>query len=143
MTFARTLRILWAAICMGGGLALAVFGGLVTTGGGGSLADHAEGAFYVAAFVALGGLLGAFALLRLMESRLLRAGSEAEAESLVQSYGLAALAVLDGVAVASGVAAFLTGDLLPLAFGAPLFAFAWLTWPSDERVARWRALRQR
>ena len=46
-------------------------------------------------------------------------------------------------AIASGVAAFLTGELLVLAFGMMLFAFALLTWPSDDRVAYWLALGQR
>ena len=122
---------------------LAVFGGLVVSGSGGSLGEHGEAAFYTVALVGLVGLIGAFALLRRMEGRLLQAGSDAEAESVVQSYGVAALAAVEGVAVAGGVAAFLSGDLLPLAFGAPLFAFAWLTWPSDARVAHWLALRQR
>lgn len=143
MSAARTLRFLWAAICAGGALVLVVFGGLVVAGHGGSLGEHAEAAFYATALVGMAGLVGAFALLRLMERRLLDAGSDAEAEGLVQSFGVAALAAVEGVAVASGVAAFLTGDLLPLAFGAPLFAFTWLTWPSDARVAHWLALRQR
>ena len=100
MTTARTLRFLWAAICSGGALVLAVFGGLVVSGSGGSLGEHGEAAFYTVALVGLVGLIGAFALLRRMEGRLLQAGSDAEAESVVQSYGVAALAAVEGVAVA-------------------------------------------
>ena len=141
-SFAQRLRILWLAICMGGALILLIFGWLVASGQSSPapLADSAESVFYVVAFLSIGALGMALLLIRTMESRLLQATSEAEAKQTVQTLGLAALAAVDATAVGSAVAAFLTGDLLILAFGVPLFAFAALTWPSDGRVAHWLSL---
>ena len=138
--FARTLRILWAAICVGGAVVLVVMGGLATTAGT-ALPELAQEAFYLVALASLGGLGAALFLVRTMEGRLIQAGSDAEAQAIIRSMGVSALALVDATAVAAGVAAFLTGDLLVLAFGFPLFAFAWMTWPSDGRVARWLAMR--
>lgn len=108
-----------------------------------ALATHSDTAFYVVALLGVGALAAAFALVRRMENRLLAAGSDAEAEAAVRSYGVAALAVAEVPALAGAVAALLTGSLLPLAFGVPLFAFAALVWPSDDRVAGWLGLRHR
>lgn len=135
--FAQRLRILWISICMGGALILAVMGWMAASGQGGTLADSAETVFYLVAFLSISALGAALFLIRTMESRLLQTTSEAEAKGTIQSLGLAALAAVDASAVGSAVAAFLTGDLLVLAFGVPLFAFAALTWPSDGRVTRW------
>ena len=139
-SFARLLRILWGAICAGGAVVLAVMGGLARTAGT-ILPEHAESAFYLTALVSMAGLGAALWLIRSMEGRLIQAGSDAEAQAIVRSNGIAALGIVDATAIVAAVAAFLTGDLLVLAFGAPLFAFAWLTWPSDARVARWLAMR--
>ncbi|WP_420456348.1 hypothetical protein [Rubrivirga sp.] len=139
---ARPLRILWGAICASGALAMAVLGALAVTGEP-PLPQAAEGAFYASALLSVGTIAGAFALARAMEGRLLRAGSDAEAAGLVRTFGVAALAVAEVPTLAGAAAAFLTGDLMPLAFGVPLFAFAWLTWPSDGRVAHWLSLRER
>ena len=140
---ARTLRTLWAAVCLAGAAALGVFGALAATATSPPLAEHADLVFYATAAVGMAGLAAGFGLLRAMETRLNRAGSDAEAGAALRTYGLMALAAVEGSAVAAGVGALLSGDLLPLAFGAPLFAFAWLTWPSDGRVAHWLALRRR
>lgn len=139
--FAQRLRILWLSICTGGALILAVMGWMAASGQGGGLADSAETVFYLVAFLSISTLGMALFLIRTMESRLLQATSEAEAKGTIQSLGLAALAAVDATAVGSAVAAFLTGDLLVLAFGVPLFAFAALTWPSDGRVTRWLEMR--
>lgn len=142
MPTARLLRVLWSAICASGLLLMVVFGALADRETA-PLADSAEGAFYVVALVAFAATAGAFALVRAMETRLLRAGSDAEAEGVVRSLGIAALAVAELPAICAGVAAFLTGDPLVLAFGATLFGFAALTWPSDDRVAHWLGLHRR
>ncbi|MEO0557841.1 MAG: hypothetical protein AAF170_06630 [Bacteroidota bacterium] len=135
--FAQRLRILWISICMGGALILAIMGWMAASGQGGTLSDSAETVFYLVAVLSIGALGAALFLIRTMESRLLQTTSEAEAKGTIQSLGLAALATVDASAVGSAVAAFFTGDLLVLAFGMPLFAFAALTWPSDGRVLRW------
>ncbi|GAB5535431.1 MAG: hypothetical protein Rubg2KO_16800 [Rubricoccaceae bacterium] len=135
--FAQRLRILWLSICAGGALILVIMGWMAASGQGGTLADSAETVFYLIALLSIGALGMALFLIRTMETRLHQAASEAEGKGTIQSLGLAALAAVDASAVGSAVAAFLTGDLLILAFGAPLFAFAALTWPSDGRVTRW------
>ena len=139
--FAQRLRILWLAVCAGGTLILVIMGGLAASGEvEPTLADNAEGVFYAVAFLSIGALGMALFLIRTMESRLLQATSVAEAKQTVQTLGLAALATVDATAVGAAVAAFLTGDLLVLAFGVPLFSFAALTWPSDARVMHWLSL---
>jgi hypothetical protein len=140
---ASTLRILWLGIC-GGALALmAVMGWLATTSGDAPLAESRDLVFYGVALVAVAATAGAFALFRAMEGRLLQAGSDAEAAGLIRSFGIPALATAELPAILGAVGAFLTGELLTLAFGATLFAFAWLTWPSDDRLGYWLSLRQR
>ncbi|MGB3541437.1 hypothetical protein, partial [Rubrivirga sp.] len=64
------------------------------------------------------------------------------AQGALRMFGVAALAAAEVPTLASAIAAFLTGDLLTLAFALPLFAFAWLTWPSDDRVMQWLAMRR-
>ncbi len=140
---AQPLRIVWGAVCTGAALALGVMGWLAVQADAHALAEHAEGAFYAVAFLGLAGTAGAFALVQRMERKLATAGSDAEAEATIRTHGVAALAVAEVPALAGAVAALLTGDLLALAFGVPLFAFAALLWPSDDRVAGWLALRRR
>ena len=141
--FARTLRILWLGICGGALAVMAVMGWLAATSGTAPLADSRDLVFYGVALVAVAATAGAFALLRAMEGRLLRAGSDAEAAALVRSFGVPALATAELPALLGAVGAFLTGELFTLALGATLFAFAWLTWPSDDRVGYWLSLRHR
>ena len=140
--FARLLRIVWLAVCAGGVLILVVMGGLAATTIEPTLSDARDGVFYGVALLAMAATAGAFALIRTMENRLFQAGSEAEAQQTVRSFGIAALAMAELPAILGAVGALLTGELLTLAFGATLLAFAWLTWPSDDRVAAWLALRQ-
>ena len=139
-TIARTLRLLWLAVCAGGGLAMGVLGGLAVSQPP-AMPEAAEGAFYAVALLSALALAGAFWLVRRMEERLARAASEIEAEAMIRGYGLAALAAAEVPTLAAAVAAFLTGDVLTLALGVPLFLFAALTWPSDGRVGYWLALR--
>ena len=141
LSIARPLRVVWLAVCAGGALAMGVMGGIATAAGRAPMPEHAEGAFYAVALVSVASLAGALALVRAMEGRLARAGSDAEAQRALMGYGVAALAAAEVPAVAGALAAVLTGDLLALAFGVPLFAFAWLTWPSDGRVGYWLSLR--
>lgn len=138
-TLALPLRIVWLAVCAGAAVAVGVFGALAASRPA-PMPEHAEAAFYAAALISVVGTAAAFALQRAMEARLLRAGSDAEAERALRLFGVASLAAAEVPALAGAVAAFLTGDLLSLAFVVPFFAFAWLTWPSDDRVAHWLAL---
>ena len=141
--FARTLQTLWLGICGGALAVMVVMGWLAATSGPAPFADSRDLAFYGVALVAVAATAGAFALVRAMEGRLLQAGSEAEAQQAVRSFGVAALATAELPALLGAVGAFLTGDLLTLAFGATLFAFGWITWPSDGRVGYWLSLRHR
>lgn len=141
--FARTLRILWLGICGGALGIMVVLGWLAATSGDAPLAESRDLVFYGVALATVGATVGAFALFRRMETRLLQAGSDAEAAGLVRSFGIPALATAEVPAILGAVGAFLSGELLTLAFGATLFAFAWLTWPSDDRVGYWLSLRQR
>ena len=138
---ARSLRVVWLAVCAGAGVALGVMGALAVGARRPPMPEHAQAAFYTVAGLSVISLAGAFWLARRMEERLLRAGSDAHAERVVRGYGVAALAAAEVPVLAGALAALLTGDLLALAFGAPLFAFAWLTWPSDGRVGYWLSLR--
>ena len=142
-SFAAPLRVVWLAVCAGGAVAMGTMGAMAVVSDRAPLPEHAEGAFYVVALLSMAALAIAFALVRRMEGRLGRAESDAQAERAVLSYGAAALAAATVPALAGALAALLTGDLLALAFGAPLFAFAWLIWPSDGRVAYWLGLRHR
>ena len=141
--FARRLRVLWAAICASAALIVLVMGSVAASSEAPPLADRAEAAFYLVALVGIAGLGAGLYLIRSMETQLAHAGSDAEARQTLQTMGILALAVVESTAVLAGAAAVVTGDLLVLAFAAPLFAFAWLTWPSDGRVMHWLSLRTR
>lgn len=141
-TVARPLRVVWGAVCASAALVLVVVGGLGVTGEP-PMPEAAETAFYTAALLSAAATAGAFALQRAMEGRLLRAGSDAEAATTLRGFGIASLAAAELPAMVAAVAAFLTGDALVLALGATVFAFAWLTWPSDGRVGYWLSLRHR
>lgn len=141
-TIARPLRVVWGAVCASAALVLVVVGGFGASRAA-PMPEAAEVAFYTAALLSVVATAGAFALQRAMETRLLRAGSEAEAEAALRTYGVASLAAAEVPALVAAVAAFLTGDAFVLALGATVFAFAWLTWPSDGRVGYWLSLRHR
>ena len=141
---ALPLRVVWAAVLGGAVLAMgamAWLSALRTTAA--PLAERSDVSFYVVALIGVAGTAGAFALVHRMERRLREAGSGAEAERALRLHTVAALAAAEVPALAAALAAFLTGDLLTLAFGAPLFAFAALLWPSDDRVAGWLGARRR
>ena len=140
---ALPLRIVWLAV-LGG--AVAAIGTMTWLSAVRStpapLAERAEGAFYVVALIGVAGTAAAFALVHRMAGRLQTAGSDAEAERTVRWHGVAALAAAEVPALAGAIAVFLTGDFLALAFAVPLFAFAALLWPSDDRVAQWLGARR-
>ena len=139
-TMARPLRLIWAAVCVGGGMMMVVLGGLAASQPP-ALPEHAETFFYSLALLSAVGLAVAFWTIRRMEERLAVAGSDAEAQALVRTSGIVALAAAEVPTLAAAVATFLTGDVLTLALGVPLFLFAALTWPSDGRVGYWLSLR--
>lgn len=137
---ARPLQALWGALCAGGLAALGVLTALAVSQPDPPMADWADAAFYACAVYGVVALAVAFWLLRRMESRLSAAPSDAAALAVVRTHGVAAMAAVESSAVLAGVVAFLTGNLLALAFGVPLVAFTALTWPSPRRVAGWLAL---
>ena len=139
---ARPLRALWGALTAGGLTALVALTalGIVQSPPAPSLADTA---FYVCAVYGVVALGVAFALLRRMQDRASEAPSDAAAIATIRGHGAAALAAVESSAVLAGAVVFLTGNVLAVAFGIPLVAFAAITWPTEERVAGWLALRRR
>ena len=139
---ARPLRALWGALTAGGLTALVALTalGTVQSPPAPSLADTA---FYVCAVYGVVALGVAFALLRRMQDRASEAPSDAAAIATIRGHGAAALAAVESSAVLAGAVVFLTGNVLAVAFGIPLVAFAAITWPTEERVAGWLALRRR
>ena len=139
---ARPLRALWGALTAGGLTALVALTtlGTVQSPPAPSLADTA---FYVCAVYGVVALGVAFALLRRTQDRASEAQSDAAAIATIRGHGAAALAAVESSAVLAGAVVFLTGNVLAVAFGIPLVAFAAITWPTEERVAGWLALRRR
>ena len=139
---ARPLRALWGALTAGGLTALAALTalGIVQSPPSPNLADQA---FYVCAIYGVVALGAAFALLRRMQTRVANTPSDAAAVATIRGHGVAALAAVESSAVLAGAVVFLTGNVLAVAFGIPLVAFAAITWPTEERVAGWLALRRR
>lgn len=123
----RTLRTLWGAIAAGGGVILAAMGGLAVTQPP-SLPDAGQAAFFGVAVLSLAGLAGALAIMRTLENRETRTPAEVMQRALV---------AVDATVIVAAVAAFLTGDVLALAFGVPLFGFVAVFWPTEARVERW------
>ena len=140
-TIARSLRRVWLAVC-GGALALmAALAGLAVAQPP-PMPEYAEAFFYGLALLSAVALAGAFWMISQMEERLPRTGSDAEAERFIRTSGVVALAAANVPTLGAALATVLTGDILTLALGVPLFLFAALTWPSDGRVGYWLALRQ-
>ena len=136
-TAARPLRALWGALTAGGLSALIVLTVLGASETEHAMASQADAAFYACALYGVAALAVAFWLLRRMETRAASAPTAAAALATVRGHGVAALAAVESSAVLAGVVVFLTGNVLAVAFGVPLAAFAWLTWPTEARVARW------
>ena len=138
----RVLAVVWLAVTMGVVLLVAVMSYLVSTGVAGGMEDGAL-LFYLNAAISAGAIAGAFAVQRGLEARLPRTGSYAEAAALIRTRAILSAAVMEGSAFFAGVAAFLTGELINLAFVVPFFAFVLLFFPSEGRYAYWLALRRR
>jgi heme/copper-type cytochrome/quinol oxidase subunit 1 len=102
-----------------------------------AMPEYADAAFYVVALLSAVATAGALAVMRAMETRASAAPDPDAALAAVRSLGIVALAMAEAPALAAGVAAFLTGDLLTLAFLVPFLAVVALTWPTADRVAHW------
>ena len=135
--FARSLRTLWAAITVGGLMALTVLTVLGVTRGDHALANRADAAFYACAVYSAVALGVAFWLLSRLPARVDAAPSDAVAGASLRASAVAAMAAAESSAILAGAAVFLTGNMLVAAFGVPFVAFAALTWPTDARVAAW------
>ncbi len=118
-------------------MALAVLSVLGATQAEHALAGRADAAFYACALYSVAALAVAFWLVGRMERQAAAAPSEGAALAVVRTHGVAAMAAVESSAVLAGLAVFLTGNVMAVAFGVPLLAFAWLTWPTDARVAGW------
>jgi hypothetical protein len=125
----RTLPLLWAAIGAGGLLAAVVL--TLVAPDPPAMPDAADLAFYAAAVASLTATGAALMLIRSLDG-----GPNDDAA--IRTRGVMALALAEMPAIVAGIAAFLTGNVLALAFVVPFLAFLALTWPSAERVARWR-----
>lgn len=130
----RTLQIVWGALIAGVALATAVLGGLAFTGQGAGLTENAETFFLVNAVVSILAVIGAFAVQQRMVGRLPAQGTRAEVIATVRTSGVLSLALLEGSALLACVVAFLTGELINLAFVVPFFAFAALFFPTAARL---------
>lgn len=138
----RPLQALWGAVTAGGVTALTVLTALSLSQPTAPATGQADNAFYACAVYGIVALALAFWLLRRMETRVAAAPSDAAALAVARGHAVAALAAVESSAVLAGLVVFLTGNLLALAFGVPLIAFAALTWPSAARVGGWLALRR-
>ncbi len=134
---AARLRALWAALAAGGLTALVILTVLGASEPTPALAGRADAAFYACALYSVVALATAFWLVGRMERQAAAAPSEDAALAVVRTHGIAAMAAIESSAVLAGLVVFLTGNVMAVAFGVPLLAFAWLTWPTDARVAGW------
>ena len=127
----KQIQMLWGALCAGVVVLYATMGWLTVTEPEPAFADAAQPAFFGVAVLSLAGLGLALWVMRGLED-----GTEHTPDQ-VQQRAIVALAGLEATAFAAAIAAFLTGDLLPLAFGVPMLAFAAVFWPDEARVAHW------
>ena len=131
LALSKQLRTLWGALCAGVVLLSGVMGWLAATEPDAPLGDAAQAVFFGVAALNLLAMVGALAVMRRLED------GTASAPDAVQQRAILALAMLEVGAFAAAIAAFLTGDLFTLAFGASMLGFAFVFWPTEARVARW------
>ena len=137
---ARPLRALWGALTAGGLVALVAMTALSLTEAP-AYPHLRDAGFYACALYGTAALAVAFVLLHRMQTRLAVAPTQAAALAAIRSHGAAALAAVESSAVLAGLVVYATGNVLALAFGVPLVAFAAVTWPTEARVAGWLARR--
>jgi len=130
----RSLQIVWGALVAGVALATAVMGGLAYASQDAAFADGAETFFLINAAVSILAVIGAFAVQRRLVDRLPALGTRAEVVATVRTSGVLSLALLEGSALLACIAAFLTGELINLAFVVPFFAFALMFFPTAARL---------
>jgi hypothetical protein len=135
----RTLQTLAIAITMGVVVFSAAFAFMINAGiaAGGLEPDLA---FYVAAGASILSIIIGFGVQRrLVDTVLPAAASYAEASQAIRTHTIMALAAMEAGALAGGLMGLLSGQLTPLAFVVPFFAFVWLFFPSDARYQYWLA----
>lgn len=125
----RTLPLLWGAIGAGGTLAAVVLAAVRPDPP--AMPELADAAFYGTALVS-----AALTALALWLIRGLDDGPQPDAA--IRTRGVLALAAAEASAVLAGLAAFVTGNVLALAFVVPFLGVVALTWPTPDRIARWR-----
>ena len=135
----RTNRVLWLAIAVGVVLLIAIMIFLISSGSGGTLAAKSL-FFYLNAAISLGTIAAAFAVQRNLTEQLPRAGTYDEAAMLIRQRGLIAIALMEASAFFAVIAAFLTGELINLAFVVPFFVFAYLFFPTEAKYLYWLSL---
>jgi hypothetical protein len=136
----RSLQIVWGALTAGVLTATGVLGGLTLAREGTALTEHAAGFFFANAAANLVAVLAAFAVQRRMLDRLPAQGTRAEFVAAVRTAGVISLACLEASALLACVAAFLTGELINLAFVVPFFGFALVFFPTAARLESLREI---
>jgi hypothetical protein len=115
------------------------FAFLITTGSFGATLSP-DLAFYIAAGASILSIIVGFGVQRrLTDSVLPATSSYAAASQAIRTHTIISLAVMEAGALAGGLMGLLSGELTPLAFVVPFFAFAWLFFPSESRMAYWLA----
>ncbi|MEO1726293.1 MAG: hypothetical protein AAFR95_04645 [Bacteroidota bacterium] len=132
----RALQVIWLAIVGGAVLAVAVLWWVAgRSANAAPMAESADVLFMLNALASAGAIVVGFALQRMIPARVMSRDTEEAAFGQVRALGIASVAVMEASALTAGVAAFLTGNALNLAFVLPFLAFAALFFPSGARVA--------
>ncbi|MEM8557395.1 MAG: hypothetical protein AAGG50_06170 [Bacteroidota bacterium] len=131
----RALQVIWLAIVAGALLAVGVLWWLASQAEAPPMAEGGDRLFFINAAVNIGAIVAGFTLQRMLPVRVAAAETETGAMNQVRTFGLLSIAVMEGSALLAGVAAFLTGNALNLAFVVPFLAFAALFFPSNDRIA--------
>jgi hypothetical protein len=103
---------------------------------GGTLAPDL--AVYLAAGASVLSILGGFGFQRRLSDTVLPVASDyAAASHAIRTHTIISLAAMEAGALAGGLMGLLSGQLAPLAFVVPFFAFVWLFFPSESRYRYW------
>lgn len=97
-------------------------------------------AFYIAAGASVLSIVVGFGVQRRLTDTVLPATSDyAAASHAIRTHTIMSLAAMEAGALAGGLMGLLSGQLSPLAFVVPFFAFVWLFFPTDSRMTYWLA----
>jgi hypothetical protein len=138
-TDARTLRMLALTITMGVVVFTVAFAVLINTGSV-DVNLQPDFAFYIAAGASILSIIVGFGVQRRLTDTVLPATSDyAAASHAIRTHTIISLAAMEAGALVGGLMGLLSGQLAPLAFVVPFFAFVWLFFPSEARYQYWQA----